>query len=58
MLALFLVDVWALNLALAKRECRQTGGTPVVSDATVVCLRSGGVADGFVPAVMGKRGGR
>ena len=37
-LADFLIDVWAINLAVSKRLCRLAGGTPVVSDAAVVCL--------------------
>ena len=37
--------------------CRE-GGTPVVSDAAVVCLRPGGVPNGFVPAVPTAKRGR
>jgi len=52
----FVFDVWAIHLALSKRQCRREGRTPVVSDAAVVCLRPGGVPGGFVPAVTAKRG--
>jgi len=57
-LAVFLFDVWAVDLALSKRNCRREGGTPVVSDAAVVCLRPGGVPNGFVPAVPTAKRGR
>ena len=53
-LVVFIVDVWAIDLTLSKHQCRREGGNPVVSDATVVCVRPGGVPGGFVPAVTAK----
>jgi len=58
-LAVFVFDLWAIDVAFGKQQCRRTGGTPVVSDAVVVCLRPGGVPHAFVPFTpTTKRGGR
>ena len=54
LLAVFVFDVWAIDLTLSKHQCRREGGKPLVSDATVVCVRPGGVPGGFVPAVAAK----
>jgi hypothetical protein len=53
-LAVFVFDLWAIGLTLSKHQCRREGGNPVVSDATVVCVRPGGAPRGFVPALTAK----
>jgi hypothetical protein len=54
LLAVFVFDVWAIDLTLSKHRCRHEGGKPVISDAAAVCVRPGEVAGGFVPAVAAK----
>jgi hypothetical protein len=55
-LVVFALDVWAIGLTRSKHQCRRDGGEPVVSDATVVCIRPDGVPGGFAPAVAEGRG--